>query len=123
MNGHGNTGYGGYFVNTDTGADANYGIYASNASASGYGGYFTNTSTGWALAATGTSTFNGSVGIGLSNPTEQFQVYNSGGATTISIGSEATGKTYSDFYTSATQMVILVFRVLLRAAQVMEISF
>ena len=54
MTGHGNTGYAGYFANTDTGADANYGIYASNASASGYGGYSTKTSTGWALAATGT---------------------------------------------------------------------
>ena len=45
MTGHGNTGYAGYFANTDTGADANYGIYASNASTgAGYGGYFTSTS-------------------------------------------------------------------------------
>ena len=58
--GHGNTGYAGYFINTDTGADANWGIYATNASTgtgtgvhgrvtaaanTGYGGYFENDST------------------------------------------------------------------------------
>jgi hypothetical protein len=40
--GAGNTGYAGYFDNTDTGNDANYGVYASDASVSGYAGYFIN---------------------------------------------------------------------------------
>ena len=46
MTGLGNTGYAGYFTNIDTGADANYGVYASNASASGYAGYFTSSGNG-----------------------------------------------------------------------------
>jgi hypothetical protein len=39
MSGLGNTGYAGYFANTDTGA-ANYGLYASTSSSLGYAGYF-----------------------------------------------------------------------------------
>jgi hypothetical protein len=38
MSGLGNTGYAGYFANTDTGA-ANYGLYASTSSSSGYAIY------------------------------------------------------------------------------------
>ena len=68
ITGHGNTGYAGYFKNTDTGADVNYGVYGTTASSSGYGGYFSNSSTGWALNATGTSYFNGNVGIGTAAP-------------------------------------------------------
>ena len=67
MTGHGNTGYAGYFANTST-TGANYGVYGTAASSSGYGGYFSNTSTGWALNATGTSYFNGNVGIGTTSP-------------------------------------------------------
>jgi hypothetical protein len=65
-NGAANTGYAGLFTNTAT-TGVNYGIYGTDASSSGYGGYFSNTSTGWALNATGTSYFNGSVGIGTTN--------------------------------------------------------
>jgi Head domain of trimeric autotransporter adhesin len=50
------------------------GVYGTDASGSGYGGYFTNTSTGWALAATGTSYFNGSVGIGITTPGAPLEV-------------------------------------------------
>ena len=73
MSGTGNTGYGGYFSNASA-TGANYGVAGSVASGSGYGGYFTNTSTGFALAATGTSYFNGSVGIGTTSPTRRLSV-------------------------------------------------
>jgi hypothetical protein len=55
----GNTGYAGYFTNTSTTA-ANYGIYATDVSASGYAGYFSNTitATGYALFANGTAVQN-----------------------------------------------------------------
>jgi trimeric autotransporter adhesin len=85
MTGHGNTGFAGYFTNTDTGADANYGVYGTDASASGYGGYFTNTSTGWALNATGTSYFNGSVGIGTATPAYPLSISLSSGIAGIEI--------------------------------------
>jgi trimeric autotransporter adhesin len=39
MSGAANTGYAGYFTNTDTGADANYGVYVNNSSLGGYGIY------------------------------------------------------------------------------------
>jgi hypothetical protein len=69
ITGHGNTGYAGYFSNTDTGADANYGVYASNASASGYGGYFTNTSTGYAGYFNGKVVASSSVQVGSTTAT------------------------------------------------------
>jgi len=62
-----NTSYAGYFTNTAT-SGANYGVYGTDASASGYGGYFTNSNGGWALSATGTSYFNGNVGIVSAKP-------------------------------------------------------
>jgi hypothetical protein len=51
----GNTGYAGYFANTST-TNTGYALYA------------TNTGAGYALGATGTSTFNGNVGIGTTTP-------------------------------------------------------
>jgi hypothetical protein len=65
-----NNGTGNYGVEGNaSGTGAVVGVYGTAASSSGYGGYFTNTSTGWALAATGTSYFNGNVGIGTATPT------------------------------------------------------
>jgi len=61
-----NTGYAGYFWNPAT-SGANYGVYGVAASGSGYGGYLTDSGSGWALDATVTSYFNGSVGIGASS--------------------------------------------------------
>ena len=62
------TGYAGYFANNNTGAG--YGVYSSitGAGNTGYAGYFNNSGNGWALAATGTSYFNGNVGIGTTTP-------------------------------------------------------
>ena len=85
-----NTGYGGYFTNAATNG-ANYGVYGTDASASGYGGYFTNTGTGWALAATGTSTFNGNVGIGTTAPSQALSVNGS-----VSVG--ATGNNATIYF-------------------------
>ena len=69
-----NTGYAGYFVNTAT-SGANYGLYATASSASGYGGYFNNSGAGWALGVTGTSYFNGNVGIGTATPSTALSLY------------------------------------------------
>ena len=47
MTGHGNTGYAGYFINTDTSSNVNYGVYGLASSTSvGYGVFGTITGTG-----------------------------------------------------------------------------
>ena len=69
-----NTGYAGYFTNTAT-SGANYAVYGTDASSSGYGGYFANSSAGWALNVTGTSYFNGRVGIGTPTPNSALTLY------------------------------------------------
>jgi hypothetical protein len=54
ITGHGNTGYAGYFSNTDTSSATNYGIYASVAGSGGTAGYFN----GGKLQVTNTTAFN-----------------------------------------------------------------
>ena len=86
LTGHGNTGYAGYFANTDTGADANYALYATTSSTgAGVGVYaaitgsgntgaaveaLNSSTSGWGIYAGGTSPnyFNGAVGIGTTAP-------------------------------------------------------
>jgi len=72
--GKANTGYAGYFVNTTT-TNTGYALYA------------TNTGAGYALGATGTSYFNGSVGIGTATPTDVLTV--SGGNINIASSTKA----------------------------------
>jgi hypothetical protein len=99
MTAHNNTGYAGYFINTDTSTTTNYGVYGTAASSSGYGGYFRNTSTGWALSATGTSYFNGSVGIGTATPAAMLNIYsNTYPAATNLFSVTMTGKSTPLFY-------------------------
>ena len=74
MNGTGNNGYAGYFSVTATNG-VSYALAGVSASVSGYGGYFANTSTGWALAATGTSYFNGFVGFNDTTPGSVANIY------------------------------------------------
>ena len=72
--GHGNTGYAGYFSNTDTSSNQNYGIYATVAGANANAGYFNgqlqaniNGSTGtnvYPLIVSDTAATNG-LGIGM----------------------------------------------------------
>jgi hypothetical protein len=64
MTATGNSGYAGYFANTST-TNTGYALYA------------TNTGAGYALAATGTSYFNGNVGIGTTSPAGQLEVESS----------------------------------------------
>ena len=100
MTGSGNTGYAGYFTNSDT-SNASYGVYGASASSSGYGGYFTNTGAGFALAATGTSYFNGNVGIGTAAPNYNLTVSASATSTTYpaNIGfANTTGVLHLNFF-------------------------
>ena len=45
MTAHGNTGYAGYFINTDTSGNQNYGVYAQSTSTSGQAAQFAATAT------------------------------------------------------------------------------
>ena len=67
---------------SDATTGAGYGVYsAMTATANtGYAIYATNTGAGYALGATGTSYFNGNVGIGTTAPTARLDVQPSGGA-------------------------------------------
>jgi trimeric autotransporter adhesin len=85
LSGTGNTGFAGYFTNSSA-TGTNYSVYATNASASGYGGYFTNSGAGWALATTGTSYFNGNVGIGTTSPGRQLDIENAGSGPQLRLG-------------------------------------
>ena len=54
ITGHGNTGYAGYFTNTDTGsgANVNYGLYVNNSNATGYAIYAVGNITATTLTLT-----------------------------------------------------------------------
>ena len=87
-------GSGGTVLNiADSEKGTTYGVSSSltGAGNTGYGGYFSNTSTaGWALAATGTSYFNGAVGIGTTAPAGPLVVLSSTAGINVITGTNST---------------------------------
>jgi hypothetical protein len=89
------TSTGAVLVISDTTTGAGFGVYSvmTGQGNTGYAGYFTDSSTssGWALGATGTSYFNGHVGIGTAAPTDFLDVAGAIGITTTTATAPVVG--------------------------------
>jgi hypothetical protein len=97
-----NTGYAGYFANTDT-ASVSYGIYGTDASSSGFGVYGNNSSTG--AGVFGQSGFNGIAVQGFSPGGTGYAGYfyyngNGGGYAVYGISGNAGNTGYAGYFTS-----------------------